>query len=134
MDDARDLQGRDGDARELFARARPFLAHEGVQVNTVLEDAQNTDGHVLVVNEKTYFLWTKAEAQRMDEDTRHHLATRRTFDVVNGLLDAAHSDERLWLIDDRQRRVAVFLTPAHQMAIRWYAVTAQDAVPTRPTW
>jgi hypothetical protein len=131
--DAGDSHGRAGDAGRLLERVKPFLAREGVSLQEVVEASPAADLHTLRVNGHSFTLWSHAETLSMAPEDLGRLATRRTFKVVNQLLGAARSDERLWLLDDSSGRKAVFLTPAQQAAIR-FSPHARAHTPTMPAW
>ncbi len=113
----------EGGVGELFARLAPTLEALGVDFGTVEEEFG--EGYAIRFAGRRYVLWSESEA----EEARA-LTAVRAFAIVNELLAAAGSDERLWAVGGDNDMVAVLLTP--ELARYFSERVAPEARPYLP--
>ncbi|PZR99868.1 MAG: hypothetical protein DLM69_06970 [Candidatus Chloroheliales bacterium] len=102
---------------------RPFLEAQGVEISSVEEEC-GENGYTTWVNGTEYVMYSARELR--SENLRRSrvpggiwaLTTYRSFAMINGLLETAGSDERIYMYDDGAQGGAVFLTPEMYKLIR----------------
>jgi hypothetical protein len=110
--DAEDLA--EGGLVEFFRTVRPFLVAEGVKLPEMRAESGAT-GHVLYVGDVAHVIYSREELQR-DKDGEQPglirgLSMARTFALINRLLAAAGSPERVYAVGADNDLFAFFLTP-----------------------
>ncbi len=110
--DAEDLA--EGGLVEFFRTVRPFLVAEGVKLPEMRAES-GTTGHVLYVGDVAHVIYSREELQR-DKDGEQPglirgLSMARTFALINRLLAAAGSPERVYAVGADNDLFAFFLTP-----------------------
>jgi len=110
--DAEDLA--EGGLVEFFRTVRPLLVAEGVKLPEMRAESGAT-GHVLYVGDVAHVIYSREELQR-DKDGEQPglirgLSMARTFALINRLLAAAGSPERVYAVGADNDLFAFFLTP-----------------------
>ena len=97
----------EGGVRDLLDYLRPLLDREGVRLASMEDRFDADEGYTIVINGREYTLWTKAEAK-----DSWLLTSKRVLDLVNGLLVASGSNERVYhLAGGGEDAQIVLLTP-----------------------
>lgn len=110
--DAEDLA--EGGLVEFIRTVRPFLVAEGVKLPEVRAET-GAAGYVLYVGDVAHVIYSREELQR-DKDGEQPglvrgLSMARTFALINRLLAAAGSPERVYAVGADNDLFAFFLTP-----------------------
>lgn len=130
--DAEDLA--EGGVGEFLREIEPFLIGQGISLNQV-EDEFSERGYWITVNGKPYTIYDTDELQRSDEQLGLFwgLSSARAFAIVNGLLEAAGSEERLYAVNGGNDLFGFFLTPALRETICGYLGVKPRDRPYVPT-
>lgn len=103
----------EGGVQEFLREVEPFLTSNGVHITDFVED-YTEQGYFVEVNGSAYTIWQHDEAEYS-----WTLGTKRTFAMVNELLERAGSKERLHAVYyGGNEQLAVFLTPDMYELIR----------------
>lgn len=95
--------------RELFEEARPFLEAEGVRLGVIQQKAVIGLQVELTIDGRREVLLEPGETDTLEEAAA--LVARRTFRLLNRLLEAAGSAERAYRLREDFDATVVFLTP-----------------------
>jgi hypothetical protein len=108
--------------RALFEAARPLLEREGVTIGVIQQKAVVGLQVELTINGRLQVLLEPGETDTLEEAAA--LVTRRTFRLLNRLLEQAGSEVRAYRLRDVFDATVIFLTPA-----QWRLVVDSPAVP-----
>lgn len=108
--------------RTLFESARPLLEREGVTLGVIQQKAVVGLQVELTINGRLQVLLEPGETDTLEEAAA--LVTRRTFRLLNRLLEQAGSEVRAYRLRDVFDATVIFLTPA-----QWRLVVDSPAVP-----
>ncbi|MFC5401883.1 hypothetical protein [Cohnella soli] len=103
MSDAESLA--EGGVGEFIKAIDPFLRTQNVQITKVNDDLVDTD-YSVEINGESYKIYSGDELHQ----NIWELSTIRAFGIVNKLLEAASSDERVYILYGGNELRAVFLT------------------------
>lgn len=95
--------------RDLFEEARPFLERQGVKLGVIQQKAVVGLQVVLSIDGRREELLEPGEIDTLEEAAA--LVTRRTFRLLNRLLEQAGSAERAFRLRQDFNATVVFLTP-----------------------
>jgi hypothetical protein len=95
--------------RELFEEARPFLEAQGVRLGVIQQKAVLGLQVELTIDGRREVLLEPGETDTLEEAAA--LVARRTFRLLNRLLESAGSPERAYRLRDDFDATVVFLTP-----------------------
>lgn len=117
--DAEDLT--EGGVGDSLRRIEPFLKGQGISLNQV-EDDISEQGYSVMVNGRRYKIYDADEVQKREKQLGllWGLSGARAFAIVNGLLEGAVSEERLYAVNGGNDLDGFFLTPALREAICRY--------------
>jgi hypothetical protein len=107
----------------------PFLQTLGVPRVEVSHVFDNDVDHTVTVNGTTYTICTVEEEQQLSVDQLWPIGTERALTIVNDLLEAAGSAERVYQLFDGNDTHAIFLTPQLYDLIIQSAVLPPDWLP-----
>jgi hypothetical protein len=113
MSDAENLA--EGGIGEFIREIEPFLAAQGVHLPEI-EDEVSEKGYVVQVDGVAHKIYDEAEFKRdcsgEQPGLMWGLSSVRGFGIVNELLDAAGSQERVYAVNGGNDLFAFFLSPA----------------------
>jgi hypothetical protein len=115
----------EGDVQQFFAEIAPFLTAQGVLLKSV-EQQFGDRGYRITIDGRTTKLYSETEVASGDVWA---LTTRRTFGLVNRLLQHAASDERVYALYGGNDLHALFLTNDMYEAIRKAGVLPEREMP-----
>jgi hypothetical protein len=108
----------------------PFLATQGVTVPEIQEDLAEDHYHLNLANSDLEIYGPEDVAREATEPGRvWAIATVRTFELVNRLLAATESQERLYAVNGGNDLFGMFLTQAQFSEITSYAGSAARGAP-----
>ncbi len=97
----------EGGVKVFLREVAPFLKREGVELNDIEENLEAGGEYSITVNGERYVMYSGAELKSKEQQI---LTTRRTFALINTLLERARSGERIHLFRNGNETWAVFLT------------------------
>jgi hypothetical protein len=119
--DAEDLT--EGGVGDFLRQIEPFLKAQGISLNHV-EDDVSEQGYCVKVNGRRYKLYDTDELHKREREKQlgllWGLSGARAFAIVNGLLEEAGSEERLYAVNGGNDLFGFFLTAALREAICRY--------------
>lgn len=124
-----------GGVGEFIASLRPFLLRENVRLPTIRDERTNS-GYMVQVGEQSRVIYTRDEQRREEAGEPRltwGLSVARTFAIVNELLVAARSEERLFAVDGGNDLFAIFLTPELRRLILSHPEAEPTEAPYVPT-
>ena len=101
--------------RDLFEEARPFLERQGVRLHVIQQKAVVGLQVELTIDGRLEVLLEPGETDTLEEAAA--LVTKRTFRLLNRLLEQAGSAERAYRLRQDFNATVVFLTPEMRRAI-----------------
>ena len=118
--DAEDLA--EGGIPGFLESVAPFLAREGVP-SPEIEDRFSDRSYTMKVAGREHTIYGELDLQREEREPGRlwAIATVRTFSIVNDLLVAAGSEERLYAVNGGNDLFGLFLTPPQFAEIVAYA-------------
>lgn len=109
--DAEDLA--EGGAGPFLTSVSAFLTREGISLPTATDDIFD-DGYTVFVNDMEFEIYNAIELER-DENEQPGLiwglSMTRCFNIINQLLEAAGSTERIYAVNGGNDLFGFFLTP-----------------------
>lgn len=109
--DAEDLA--EGSVERFLGEVKPALERCGVAIHTVSQDVEqehsDRQGYSVTVNGERHVIYSHEEAVN-DTDSCWDIAPRRTFQLVNSLLEKAGSAERMYMLSGGNDCFAWLLT------------------------
>lgn len=127
--DAEDLA--EGGVGKFIRRITPYLAAHGVHLPEIHDDFTEA-GYTVLVGTTRYKIYDAAEVKG-DEYSTWGVAPARAFAIVDDLLAAAGSPERLYAVGDGNDLFAMFLTPGLHKIVCEHPDAAPRQRPYKPT-
>ena len=132
--DAEDLA--EGGISAFIRKVEPFLTAQDVRVPE-LRDEYTDKGYTVRVAGISYLIYDTEDLQRdtpgNEPDRIWGLAMTRGFEIIDQLLEAAGSPERLYAISGGNDLFALFLTPELHRIISEHPDANPKDVPYKPT-
>jgi hypothetical protein len=108
----------EGGICEFVREIEPFLARQGVTINQLKDDIDES-GYTVSVNKKEHVIYDAAELKRDQKQlvSIWGLATARGFAIINEMLTNSGSDERLYAVNGGNDLFGIFLSPELREAV-----------------
>jgi len=131
--DAEDLAA--GGIGDFLRLVKPFLAREGVKFPEI-KDEVGSAGYLLRFGDVTHVIFSQDELRRHSSGEEPGLtwglSMARGFGMINALLKAAGSAERLYAVNGGNDLFGIFLTPELQRLIAQHPDASPPDVPYEP--
>ena len=126
----------EGGIGELIANVQPFLTGEGVRLPEI-EDDCSMDGYMVRIGNENHLIYDATELLRDSSDREPGviwgLSMARGFGILNEMLAAAGSAERVYAVNGGNDLFAFFLRPALHDVIMQHPDASPFYGPYTPT-